>query len=91
MSNEKSYNKITISIATALMVAVTISVGFQVAQPAMAQNMTEEAGQATENMTGQATENMTEQATEEAERAGNQTGNETGGPLDFLSDIFGGN
>ena len=41
MSNEKSYNKITISIATALMIVLTVSVGYQLAQPAMAQNMTQ--------------------------------------------------
>jgi hypothetical protein len=77
MSNEKSYNRITVSIATALMIAVTISVGFQVAQPAMAQNMTEGAGQAGGNMT----------------EAGNQTGNQSGGPLEQLGQMlgFGGN
>ena len=75
MSNEKSYNKITISIATALMIVATIAVGFQLAQPVTAQNVTEQLDQAAENMT----------------EGGNQTGNETGGPLDFLGDIFGGN
>lgn len=76
MSNEKSYNKIAISIATALMIVATIAAGFQLAQPVTAQNMTEELDQAAENMT----------------EGGNQTGNETGGgPLDFLGDIFGGN
>jgi len=79
MSNESSYNKKTISIVTALMIVATISVGFQLAQPAMAQNMTEEVGQAAENMT------------EAGNQTGNQTGNQSGGPLDFLSNIFGGN
>ncbi len=58
MSNEKSYNKITISIATALMIVLTVSVGFQLAQPALAQNMTGEAGQAVDNATGNQTGNQ---------------------------------
>lgn len=59
MSNEKSYNKITTSIAAALMIVMTVSVGFQLAQPAMAQmNMTQEAGQAAENATGNQTGNQ---------------------------------
>ena len=58
MSNEKSYNKITISIATALMIALTVSVGFQLVQPGLAQNVTEEAGQAVENATGNQTGNQ---------------------------------
>jgi hypothetical protein len=58
MSNEKSYNKITTSIAAVLMIVMTVSVGFQFAQPAMAQNMTQEAGQAAENATGNQTGNQ---------------------------------
>ena len=58
MSNEKSYNKITISIATALMIVLTVSVGFQLVQPGMAQNVTEEAGQAVDNATGNQTGNQ---------------------------------
>ena len=58
MSNEKSYNKITTSIAAALMIVMTVSVGFQLAQPAMAQNMTQEAGQAVDNATGNQTGNQ---------------------------------
>jgi hypothetical protein len=58
MSNEKSYNKITTSIAAALMIVMTVSVGFQLAQPAMAQNMTQEAGQAADNATGNQTGNQ---------------------------------
>jgi hypothetical protein len=80
MSNEKSYNKITISIATALMIVLTVSVGFHLSQPAMAQNMTQEAGQAADNATG-------------GNQTGNQTGNQSGGPLEQLGQMlgFGGN
>ncbi|MGH9979351.1 MAG: hypothetical protein ACRD8Z_26480 [Nitrososphaeraceae archaeon] len=80
MSNEKSYNKITISIATALMIVLTVSVGFQLAPPAMAQNMTQEAGQAVDNATG-------------GNQTGNQTGNQSGNPLEQLGQMlgFGGN
>ena len=58
MSNEKSYNKISISIATALMIVLTVSVGLQLVQPATAQNMTEEVGQAAGNATGNQTGNQ---------------------------------
>ena len=58
MSNEKSYNKISISIATALMIVLTVSVGLQLVQPATAQNMTEEAGQAAGNVTVNQTVNQ---------------------------------
>jgi hypothetical protein len=75
MSNEKSYNKITVSIATALMIVLTVSVGYQLVQPAMAQNMTQEVGQAVDNASGNQT--------------GNQTGNQSGNPLEQLGQMLG--
>jgi hypothetical protein len=57
MSNETSYNKLTLAIATA-MIVMTVSVGYQLAQPAVAQNLTEEVGQIAENATGNQTGNQ---------------------------------
>jgi hypothetical protein len=45
MSNETSYNKLTLAIATA-MIVMTVSVGYQLAQPAVAQAIKQEINQA---------------------------------------------
>jgi hypothetical protein len=79
MSNQKNYNKITLFAATALIV-ISSTVGYMIVQPAMAQNVSEKAGQAMQNATGNQT--------------GNQTGNMSGGVMgqigESLKGIFGG-
>jgi hypothetical protein len=100
MSNEKSYNRITVSIATALMIVLTVSLGFQFAQPALAQSAGEQAGDAAQQA-GQAAQQAGQEAGQAAQQAGqemgeaaqnatgNQTGNQSGGPLEQLGQMLG--
>ena len=81
MSNGSSYNKLTLAIA-AVLIVMTVSVGYQLAQPAVAQSAGEQAGGAAQQAgqeAGQAAQNAT----------GNQTGNQSGGPLEQLGQMLG--
>jgi hypothetical protein len=57
MSNQKNHSKIILFAATALIV-ISSTVGYMVVQPATAQNISEQAGQAAQNATGNQTGNQ---------------------------------